>query len=552
MIDSLCELDQRIRARGDDAVWIHRPSLDELLASAPNDEKLPLFGQTFAVKDNIDVAGWPTTAACPEFSYVAKEDAAIVARLRALGAVPIGKTNLDQFATGLNGTRSPYGIPRSVFSAAHISGGSSSGSAVAVAAGLCSFSLGTDTAGSGRVPAAFNNLVGLKPTRGVLSTRGVVPACRSLDCVSIFARTVGEAQRVFAAAREFDPGDPFSRRWKAEPLLGRRIGVPRSEQLDFCGDEEMRTLHEKATQRAAEIGCELVEFDYGPFRDAARLLYAGPWVAERTAAVGDFLMANPGAGHPVVREIVLGGAKHSAVDAFRARYELERLRQLAWTEWTKMDAMMLPTAPTIFTVEQMLADPIRLNSQLGTYTNFVNLLDLCALAVPAGFRGDGLPLGVTFIAPAFTDDALAQLGAAFLGEATLTVTPAHVDLSVVGAHLSGQPLNRQLTSRDARLVKTCRTASDYRLYALANTVPPKPGLVRTPGFNGLGIETEVWRLSYAAFGEFVAEVPAPMGIGNVTLDDGSTVKGFLCEVAALDGARDITNFGGWRAFLASR
>ncbi|MEQ1860163.1 MAG: allophanate hydrolase [Chthoniobacteraceae bacterium] len=545
--DSLRTLDRRIGERRDDAVWIHRPPLDELLASAPTDASLPLFGQTFAVKDNIDVAGWPTTAGCPEFSYVPDADAPVVARLRALGAIPVGKTNLDQFATGLVGTRSPFGIPRSVFSDAHIAGGSSSGSAVAVAAGLVAFALGTDTAGSGRVPAAFNNIVGLKPTRGVLSTRGVVPACRSLDCVSIFARSVAEAHRVFAASREFDAGDPFSRVWKPESRELRRIGVPRAGQLEFFGDDGMRALYEQAQRRF-----EIAEIDYSPFRDAARLLYAGPWVAERTAAVGEFLAANPDAGHPVVRQIVMGGAKHSAVESFRASYELARLRRLADAEWTKMDAMLLPTTPTIYTVEEVLADPIRLNSNLGTYTNFVNLLDLCALAVPAGFRPDGLPLGVTLIAPAFHDDALAQLGAAFLREEALHLAATGVDLSVVGAHLSGQPLNRQLTSRGAQLVKTCRTASDYRLYALANTTPPKPGLVRAPGFAGPGIETEVWRMSFEAFGEFVAEVPAPMGIGSVVLEDGATVKGFLCEVAAIDGAREITEFGGWRAFRAAQ
>jgi len=544
---TLQEVDQRIRERGDDGVWIHRPTLDELLASVPADESLPLFGRTFAVKDNIDVAGWPTTAGCAEFSSTPERDAPVVAKLRALGAIPLGKTNLDQFATGLVGTRSPFGIPRSVFSEAHISGGSSSGSAVAVAAGLANFALGTDTAGSGRVPAAFNNIVGLKPTRGVLSTRGVVPACRSLDCVSIFARTVTEAQRVFAAMREFDALDPFARAWKPATRELRRIGVPRVDQLEFCGDEAMRALYEQATKRF-----EVVEIDLASFRAAAKLLYAGPWVAERDAAVGKFLASNPQAGHPVVRGIIEGASHYSATDTFHASYELARLRRLADAEWEKMDALLLPTTPTIYTVEEVLADPVRLNSNLGLYTNFVNLLDLCALAVPAGFRGDGLPLGVTFIAPAFHDDALAQLGAAFLGEAPPAIPPAGVALSVVGAHLSGQPLNRQLTSRGAQLVKTCRTANDYRLYALAHTTPPKPGLVRAPGLAGPGIETEVWRLSHEAFGEFVAEVPAPMGIGNVVLDDGTTVKGFLCEVAALEGAREITEFGGWRAFLGAR
>jgi allophanate hydrolase len=546
----LREIDRRIAARGEDAVWIYRPSIEELIASVPTDRSLPLFGLPFAVKDNIDVSGWPTTAACPEFAHTAAEDAAVVARLRALGAIPIGKTNLDQFATGLVGTRSPYGIPRSVFSETHISGGSSSGSAVAVAAGLVSFSLGTDTAGSGRVPAAFNELVGLKPTRGVLSIRGVVPACRSLDCVSIFGANVADAHTVFSAAREFDVLDPLARRWAEGPSRLQRVGVPRADQLEFFGDEDMRTLYARARERCAALGLEIVEIDFAPFRDTARLLYTGPWVAERFAAVGEFLEKHPDAGHPVVRKIIGEATKFSAVDAFRASYELAHLRRRAEAEWLKMDALLLPTAPTIYTVEELLADPVRLNSNLGTYTNFVNLLDLCGLAVPAGFRADGLPLGVTFLAPAFGDDALAQIGASFLGQPSPASAPRSVLLSVVGAHLSGQPLNRQLTSRGAKLVRTCRTAADYKLYALANTKPAKPGLVRAPGFAGPGIETEVWEMNFSAFGEFVAEVPTPMGIGSVVLEDDSTVKGFLCEVAALDGADEITSYGGWRAFLS--
>lgn len=548
----LREIHRRIGERGDDAVWIHRPPLDELLAMVPADRTLPLFGLPFAVKDNIDVAGWPTTAGCPEFSTVATEDAPIVARLRALGAIPVGKTNLDQFATGLVGTRSPYGIPRSVFSEAHTSGGSSSGSAVAVAAGLVSFALGTDTAGSGRVPAAFNHLVGLKPTRGVLSTRGVVPACRSLDCVSIFATNIADAHAVFSAVRAFDDADPFSRRWSGAPGKIARIGVPRAEQLEFFGDAGMAALYTAARERCAALGCEIVEIDLSPFSQAARLLYSGPWVAERFAGVGAFLASHPGAGDPTVRQIITSATKYSAVEAFQASYELARLRRETEGVWAEVDALLLPTTPTIYTVEEVLADPIRLNSNLGTYTNFVNLLDLCAIAVPGGFRADGLPLGVTFLAPAFRDDSLAEISAAFLGEPPLTAKAADVELSVVGAHLSGQPLNHQLTSRGARLLRTCRTATDYQLYALSNTKPPKPGLVRRPGFTGPGIETEVWGLSFAAFGEFTAEVPAPMGIGTVVLDDGSTAKGFLCEVAALDGAREITAFGGWRAFLAKR
>lgn len=553
-VELLREIDRRIKERGNDAVWIHRPSFDELIASAPTDRSLPLFGVPFAVKDNIDVAGWPTTAACPEFSYVAKEDAAVVARLRAAGAVPIGKTNLDQFATGLVGTRSPYGIPRSVYHLDYISGGSSSGSAVAVAAGLAAFSLGTDTAGSGRVPAAFNNLVGLKPTKGIFSTRGLVPACRSLDCISVFASSVSDAHRVFSLGRGYDATDSFSRQPSLySPVSTRiRVGVPAASQLQFFGDTEMARLYEAAKQRCIELGWEVVEFDFSPFRDTAVLLYAGPWVAERYAAVGDFLAKHPEAGHPVVRSIVEGGATFSAADAFRASYELEELRRLAEVEWSKMDALMLPTTPTIYRVEELLADPVRLNSNLGTYTNFVNLLDLAALAVPAGFRSDGLPLGVTLMAPAFGDDFLAVLGSAFLAESPISIPASYVDVSVVGAHLSGQPLNHQLTSRGGFLVRTCKTSRDYRLHALANTTPPKPGLVRDPAFSGQGIETEVWRLSYEAFGQFVAEVPAPMGIGNVTLEDGTIVKGFLCEVAALDGSKDITHFGGWRRFLCEK
>ena len=548
--DVLAEVHRRIAERGDDHVWLHLAPIDELLSSAPTDTSLPLFGVPFAVKDNIDVAGWPTTAACPDYSYIAAEDAPCVARLRAAGAIPVGKTNMDQFATGLVGTRTPHGACRSVCSGDHISGGSSSGSAVAVAAGEVAFSLGTDTAGSGRVPAAFNGIVGLKPTRGIISTRGVVPACRSLDCVSVFANTIADSLAVFEIANGRDPLDPFSRGERAPALCPARprIGVLPESQREFFGHGKSAQLYAAAIERCAKLGHEIVEIDYAPFREAAAILYNGPRVSERLAAVGDFLASHPDSFFPVTREIIGGAAKWSAADAYRAEEELRRLSTLGDAQWARMDALLLPTAPYLPQVADVLAEPLRINSQLGTYTNFVNLLDCAALAVPAGFDGNGLPFGVTFIGRAETEDALARIAAEFTGE-DLPIAKPQILLAVVGAHLSGQPLNHQLTSRGAQLRLTTGTAPHYRLFRLPGTTPPKPGLRKSPGFSGPGIEVEVWELTTRAFGEFVAEVPAPMGIGMVELADGTVVKGFLCEAFALDGAEDITAHGGWRAFL---
>jgi allophanate hydrolase len=572
----------RIRARGEDHVWITLRSEEDVLAEAATlaarrsgGEVLPLYGVPFAVKDNIDVAGLPTTAACPAFAYTPAADAEVVRRLRAAGALVIGKTNLDQFATGLVGVRSPYGAPSSVFDKNYISGGSSSGSAVATAAGLVSFALGTDTAGSGRVPAAFNNIVGWKPTRGLLSTTGLVPACRSLDCISVFALTCADAAKVAAVVSGFDPADPYSRDSDnafAGFGIARtfRFGVPRADQLEFFGDREASKLYTASVARLCALGGTAVEIDYTPFRETANLLYSGPWVAERLAAITPFAQDHPGALHPVTASIINAASRFSAVDTFRAFYKLEELRRATAATWGKIDVLLLPTTPTIYTHADIAAEPVLNNTRLGTYTNFVNLLDLCGVAVPAGFRADGLPLGVTLLSPAFTDTAVLALGArlhaALGGKLGGTETPlpelkggmpmppsgSTIDLAVVGAHLSGQPLNHQLTTRGATLVRTTHTASDYRLYALANTTPPKPGLVREPGFSGPGIEVEVWRLSPAAFGAFTAEVPAPLAIGNLVLADGSTVKGFLCEPSALVGSEEITSFGGWRAFLAAK
>jgi allophanate hydrolase len=536
-------------------------------------DELPLFGIPFAIKDNIDLAGVPTTCACPAFAYLPKGSAYVVERLIQAGAIPIGKTNLDQFATGLIGTRSPYGPCHSVFDARYVSGGSSSGSAVAVASGMVAFALGTDTAGSGRVPAAFNNLLGLKPTRGRLSNRGVVPACRSLDCVSILTLTAHDAAAVLAAAEALDPEDPFTRSpsERSLPDGAIRFGRPRKDQLEFFGNEEARRLYEAACQRMVEVGGEQIEIDSEPFLKTASLLYSGPWVAERYAAVGEFLeTGETESADPTVRAIIAKGKDYSAVDAFRGFYLLEAYAAQARKIWDQIDLLLLPTAGTTYMIEQIKGDPVRLNSNLGYYTNFVNLLDLAAVAVPAGFGESaslpGLPFGVTLIGPAFSDRGLLHWGDRLhrrdggrLGKTSLTISlqPAfeilpgnrRVELAVVGAHLRGQPLNHQLSNRGARFVTAAETAPFYRLYHLAKTTPPKPGLVRVEEAVGHGIEVEVWSLEGGAFGDFVNEVPPPLAIGTVELASGKKVKGFVCEPRALADAKDITAYGGWRPYL---
>lgn len=556
---------------GDDPhhVWIHRLSLAEIRAyvSALQDKdpaELPLYGVPFAIKDNIDLAGTPTTAGCPEFSYRPQQHAAVVQRLLDAGAIPVGKTNLDQFATGLNGTRSPYGVCRNAYDADYISGGSSSGSAVAVAMGLASFSLGTDTAGSGRVPAAFNNLIGVKPTRGWLSTRGVVPACRSLDCVSIFALNAEDAGRVLFVAAGYDGRDAYSRRMETHGFdFGRagafRFGVPRAEQLQFFGNRQAATLFQRNCEALRAIGGAAVEIDFAPFLDAAHLLYEGPWVAERYAAIREFFDTKAEHIDPVVREIIAGAKKFSAADAYSGMYRLETLRKEAASVWGKIDCLVTPTAGTIYRVDEMLNDPVRLNANLGYYTNFMNLLDCAAIAVPAGFQDDGLPFGITLVAPAHQDVPLLHLAGRLLHDAnpvsarSETLPPGTVRVAVCGAHLEGLPLNHQLTSRGAHLVARTQSSADYKLYALPGDPPYRPGMVRVhPSECGSAIEVEVWEMPAREFGSFVAGIPAPLGIGTITLSNGERVQGFVCEQYAVNDAQDISRHGGWRAYLRQK
>jgi allophanate hydrolase len=567
------QLHARIEAAADNPVWIHlldeaelAPYLAALEGQGP--DSLPLYGVPFAIKDNIDLAGVPTTAACPGFGYTPQRSAFIVEQLVRAGAIPLGKTNLDQFATGLVGVRSPFGQVRNSFAPDYISGGSSSGSAVAVALGQVSFALGTDTAGSGRVPAGFNHLLGIKPTRGRWSTRGVVPACRSLDCPSLFALDPEDARAVAAVLDVFDPEDDYAR--PREAVAGRshapRLGVPRPEQRQFYGDAEYAGLYDAALQRWVAAGAELVEIDYQPLLDAALLLYQGPWVAERYLVVQPLLEADPGAVLPVIAGIVGQARGMDAASVFSAQYRLQALRRSAGQILAGVDALLLPTAPSHYTRAQLQADPVRLNSQLGHYTNFVNLLDMAALALPAGFCADGRPFGTTLVGPAWSDDYLLALaqdrlaaegfagggvagGVRALGPAP--VAPGRIEVAVCGAHLRGMPLNHQLTGRGAYCVQTVRSAPRYRLLALAGGPPARPGMIRVAE-GGVAVEMELWSIPQAQFGSFVAAIPAPLGIGKVELEDGRWVSGFICEGIGQAGALDISAYGGWRAWRAAQ
>lgn len=552
-----------IRAHDDPALFITlRPEAEALaLADALADKdraSLPLYGVPFAVKDNIDVAGLPTTCACPDFAYRPQNSAFAVARLEAAGAIVIGKTNLDQFATGLVGVRSPYGTPRNAVRADLVPGGSSSGSASAVGAGLVPFALGTDTAGSGRVPAALQDIVGLKPSLGLISAGGVTPACRTLDTVSIFARSTADAWRVLEVAAGYDPAEAYSRplpmgapgAWP--PRL--KIAVPRPQDRIFLGDGHAERAFAQALEDLARRGATLVEIDMAPLFETARLLYDGPWVAERYAAIQEFIEQRPEALHEVTRAIIQSAKKFDAAATFKAQYRLQALRRRSAELFAGFDALATPTAPTLYTLADLAREPVLYNSNLGIYTNFVNLLDLCALAVRGPRRGDGLPSGLTLIAQSGRDAFLDGLGMALEGAPATApaVAPAGtMPIAVVGAHLSGMPLNGQLTALGAAFLRADETAHDYRLLRLAGGPPLRPGLLKVAPGTGVAVKLEVWALPLAQVGAFLAQIPPPLGLGTVTLADGAMVKGFICEADGARGALDISAHGGWRAYAAS-
>lgn len=566
---------RRIEAMQDAAVFIHLRPKEDLLSEAEAlgayDPAKPLWGVPFAIKDNVDLAGAPTTAACPAFAFDATEDAFAVARLKAAGALCVGKTNLDQFATGLVGVRSPYGAPRNAIDASIAPGGSSSGSAVVVAHGAVAFSLGTDTAGSGRVPAGLNNIVGLKPTLGSVSTSGVVPACRTLDTLSVFALSVEDAMTAYAAMAGYDAGDAYSRKLPTPVFAPKpprfRVGVPTPATRDFGGDAVQEASFASALRRLEALGAEIQEIDFGPLFAVAEMLYDGAWVAERYAAIEEIISTDPDAVHPVTREIIGKAEGLSAVDAFKGVYRLAELRRAAEQSLEGLDMLCTPTFPTFCRLAELEEDPIGPNSRMGVYTNFVNLLDMSGIAVPVAPRSDGLPGSVTLLGKAGADGALAGVAAALmraenpslgatgwrLPEGAPSEAPelaeGEVSMAMVGAHMSGLPLNGEATRLGARFLRKAKTAPCYRLHRLAGGPPMRPGLVRVAE-GGAAIELELWAMPEASIGAFLSGVPSPLGFGTLKLEDGGTSLGFVCEAAGLDGAEDISAYGGWRAYLA--
>lgn len=574
----LTEVLRRIATTADPGIFLHLANLETLAADARqlgvfDPVAKPLWGVPFAVKDNINVAGMPTTAGCPAFAYVAEQDAVVVARLRAAGAIPVGKTNLDQFATGLVGVRTPHPVPKNPIDPAIVPGGSSSGSGVIVAHGAVTFSLGTDTAGSGRVPAALNNIVGLKPSLGAVSTTGVIPACRTLDTVSVFALTVPDAFTAYQVMTAYDEIDAYSRHLRPPEMPGAStaftVGVPDVATRIFYGDNVQAASFKQSLESLKALGANIIEMDFTPFYEVAKLLYHGPWVAERYAAIREVIEANPSALHPVTRKIVESARTFTAADTFDAMYRLADLRRETAPLITGVDMLCIPSIPTFFTTEDLVADPVEPNTHLGTYTNFVNLLDLCAIAVPTASRTDGRPGGVTLLAEWGQDGAIARtadllhqaespaLGATGHRLSETSALPMHAEASsdeiavaLVGAHMQGLPLNHQIARRGGRILFAGETAPEYRLYALAGGPPARPGMLRQET-GGAAIAVEVWAIPVISFGELMQEIPQPLSIGTINMSDGLQVKGFLCEPAGLQASEDITHYAGWRNYMKS-
>jgi allophanate hydrolase len=573
--DVVDEIFSRLSVVDDPAIFIHLCDQDLLREQAAAlgafDPNRPLWGIPFAAKDNIDVSGIPTTAACPAYAYTPDTDAFVIEKLKAAGALMIGKTNLDQFATGLVGVRSPFGAPRNAVDPLVVPGGSSGGSGVIVGHGIVSFALGTDTAGSGRVPAALNNIVGLKPSLGALSASGVVPACRTLDTISVFALTVDDAYAAFDVAAEYDAQDAYARSFAPEKLHAvpeaLRVGVPNADTIEFFGDAIQQRAFQRDVAALAARGAQITELDFTPFYDVADMLYRGAWVAERYTVIEDLLKTNPDAVHPVTRQIICHAESLSAADAFRGIYRLQELKRVADAVLSDIDLLCVPTIPTFYSVADLEADPVTPNSNLGTYTNFVNLLDMCGIAVPTDPREDGRPGSVTLLARAGQDALTASVARSFEGGtarnlgATSHAAPDmpaltkpcksdRLELAVCGAHMADLPLNWQLTERGGQFVRTARTSDRYRFFALAGGPPERPGLVRTEEAGGEPIGLEIWSLPLDQIGSFLAGIPAPLGLGSVELEDGSFVKGFICEASGASGARHISEYGNWRSYLS--
>ncbi|MEO0511219.1 MAG: allophanate hydrolase, partial [Verrucomicrobiota bacterium] len=548
----IAELLERIDSVDNPDVWIYRLSVEELepyLAKLDEVDpvRLPLYGIPFAIKDNIDLAGVPTTAGCEAYSYTPEVSCPVVENLIQAGAIPLGKTNLDQFATGLVGVRSPYGVPRNPYAPDRVPGGSSSGSSVALSEGLVSFSLGTDTAGSGRVPAAFNELWGLKPSRGRLSTRGLVPACRTLDCISVFALNGLDGQSILKIAESYDEADAYSQPTRDVPLpVTNKLGIPKPEQLMFFGDADYGPAWEASVEALKVKGWEIVEVDFEPFLKAARLLYEGPWVSERTAALKNFLNSNPDDFFPATKHIIAGGIENTAVDAFDATYKLAELKRESETVWECLAAIVTPTAGGFPTLAELEVDPIGPNSKLGYYTNFMNLLDLCAVATPATKTSTDLPFGITWIAPRDTDKALIEIAT---NGPKATEAEDRMSLLLFGAHMNGLPLNPQVLGLGATFLGEVQTAPNYKMVYLPEPAPHRPGIVRISE-GGVSIAAEEWSFPKAALGEFLDTIHQPLGLGQIEVSDGRRVHGFLCEAATAESAEDISACGGWRGFIA--